>query len=151
MVQHIYIFITDKERKQLDEIKYKYRISYSTIVKILTSNYQAIPCIAEKMDQDNMIKGQTSKSHIKINDEKVGFKNKKYNYFNNAIHIFCNKFDKTFMTAEFGNKANKPYEKLRNMIFNEFASTKDSYYDYNNMIRYYTAIQKNKKIKEQNA
>ena len=140
MEKRLNIFITADEKKILDNLKYKYRISYSTIAEILAVHYQFTKTLQDALNGERLIKNG-KKTSIKADTEH----NWAFSVYENAIHIYCNKLDRELLKSNKPGYENHVYSKERNALHNEFAKRKDPYYDYNTFIRYAEAFKKQRK------
>ena len=129
------IFLTKEQYAKLNNIKYQYRLSFSYIIKIVSTYLGAIPNIIDLAKNTQLYKTTWKKSSVKLADAKTeGVKYAKF--VNNILIIYLENMYKDLVD-------NKTYNKLTDEIKNQMNITQDEWYDYNISVRHYVAI-KNK-------
>ena len=132
----INVFLTKKEYSQLYELKYKYRLSFTYILKIIQLYYSVLKPINDKALSERLYKTtKTRKTSIKIFKNQANEEYNKSYYNNNLLFIYLNKLDKFLLDP-------KTYEKCRNMIANQLEITQDPFYNYNENYRQFIYMQK---------
>jgi hypothetical protein len=119
----INIYLSTKDKKALDEIKYKYHLSYSTIVNTITRPIYIY--LREQLEDTDMYK----------NDREIAKKDKEINiehYYKTSIkpreqdkpNVCYENATKMFIRKEMDKYIKEPeLTKIRNMIYNEFQNT----------------------------
>ena len=131
MTKHLNIYITNEEHKILEDLKYRYRVSISTIANTLMLVYSFNEKTAQLIKQNLKQKGQR-KTHIKVsnwNEDTDTNKN-----YSNGIHIYCNKLDKNILDQ-------REYQSIHNKIHDKLKKAEEPWYDYNRYVRMHKRIE----------
>lgn len=123
--KRITIYIKPENKRRLDEIKYKYHLSYSTIINILAKEY--FKYLGQGIMEHYYDDKKGLKTSIKPNTEKFFTKNQSILY-TNAVTLFCTK-----MLDNMLDKSKK--QKLNTEIYNEFQNTYEENWDGNRFQR----------------
>lgn len=134
-IKRLNIYLTPQDRKKLNEIKFKYHLSYSTIANIIL-----IPMLVV------MGKEYTNK-YIYQKDEgsqKTSIKPRQDNYstivYTNALKLFCRNEYRKFLQDHNERKLTekeqeKLYQDINNQIYKLFQDTYDPNWDGNELQR----------------
>lgn len=132
MSKKINIYIDNKTKKRLDDIKYKYHLSYSTIINIITEKYyMVIPAILE---EKYIYDKQGNKTSIKPRKQEY---KKPSLVMTNALMIFINKDLEKFLQDK------RLREKVNNFIYDDLQNTYEDNWDGNRFNRIMPKLLKN--------
>lgn len=131
--ERINIYIEMKDKKKLDEIKYKYHLSYSTIANIIVYNYIHMDIATETFNyktlQEKYIYGKKgTKTSIKPKTSYAEI-TKKSILFTNCLKIFIENDLEKYLSNE------KKREKARNRIYADFQNRYEENWDGNRFQR----------------
>lgn len=126
--KRIFVFVTKDHYKTLMDLKYKYRLSFGYIIRIIAFEISLIkPLDLICQDKPLYHTSKWRKTSLKVENQS---ENSKYNakYYNNALIIYLDKLDKQLLDE-------KIYQKWRNDLNNKFATTQDPLWQYNEFYR----------------
>lgn len=132
-LNRITIFLERDDYIKLNNIKYKYHLSISTIAQIIYNFYLLSPIITDACINNHYYNtGKTCrKTTIKVNNKLMENESlNKTQFFNNALIIFIRDKTKDLLNT-------KDHEKVKNKIYACLQNTVDPFYDYNEFYRKY--------------
>ena len=124
--KRINVFLNEEDRRKLKELKYKYRLGYGHLIRIITINTDCMPLLKEFITKNkNLYNTKTlTKTSIKI----PGKNTLKASFYNNALIMYLEKLHKNVLNE-------KQYSKFNNQIATEMQITEDPLWNYNEYYR----------------
>lgn len=127
--KRVFIFTTKDQYKQLLDLKYKYRLSFSYIIRLIASQISLLKPLNDMAMGKPLYKTtKWRKTSVKV--PKTDFEEGQYNakYYNNAIIIWLDRLDKELLDP-------KIYQKFRNQTNNYMSTVIDPLWQYNEYYR----------------
>lgn len=125
--KRINIFVTKEQYSQLENLRYKYRLSISYLVRIITLHVDTNPILKKYVLQYENLYNTTTMKKTSIKIPRTEGDNKP-RFYNNAVIMYLEKLHKNILDE-------KQYKKFNNQVANAFEITTDPLWNYNEYYR----------------